>query len=66
LQYWQVLPEDRLSDVFQDIFGLASKVVHDHFKPYYGLENVAHALCNAHHLRELQGCIDDQPPRVVA
>lgn len=44
-----------------DIFtGLEGTVVHDHFKPYYGLKNVTHALCNAHHLRELQACIDDK------
>ncbi|HTR14066.1 MAG TPA: transposase [Roseiarcus sp.] len=28
-------------------------IVHDHFKPYYALPRVRHALCNAHHLREL-------------
>ena len=33
-------------------------VVHDHFKPYYRLPNVRHALCNAHHLRELKALID--------
>jgi transposase len=34
-------------------------VVHDHFRPYYRLEGgVAHALCNAHHLRELKGLIE--------
>jgi transposase len=33
-------------------------VVHDHWKPYYTLEGVLHALCNAHHLRELQALID--------
>ncbi len=33
-------------------------IVHDHFKPYYSLPDVAHALCNAHHLRELQALIE--------
>lgn len=38
-------------------------VVHDHFKPYYGLTDVAHAFCNAHHLRELKALIElDQEP----
>ncbi len=38
-------------------------VVHDHFKPYYGLTNVAHAFCNAHHLRELKALIElDEEP----
>ena len=33
-------------------------VVHDHWKPYYTLPGVLHALCNAHHLRELQALIE--------
>ena len=33
-------------------------IVHDHFKPYFSLKDVAHALCNAHHLRELKALID--------
>ena len=35
--------------------GLSGHVVHDHFKPYYTLAGVTHALCGAHHLRELKG-----------
>ena len=43
--------------------GLTGIVVHDHFKPYYTLAAVDHALCNAHHLRELKGIgeIDAEP-----
>ena len=33
-------------------------IVHDHFKPYYTLPGVEHALCNAHHLRELKALIE--------
>lgn len=29
-------------------------VCHDHWKPYYTFENYINALCNAHHLRELE------------
>ncbi len=33
--------------------GLIGTVVHDHWKPYFQLQNVQHALCNQHHMREL-------------
>jgi transposase len=37
---------------------VAGTVVHDHWKPYYTLTGVLHALCNAHHLRELKALIE--------
>jgi transposase len=33
-------------------------VVHDHWKPYYTLKGVLHALCNGHHLRELKALVE--------
>ena len=41
------------------INGLRGIVVHDHWKPYFQLSDVEHALCNAHHLRELNARIED-------
>src|SRR5262249_3279226 len=32
--------------------------VHDGFRPYRGYRAATHALCNAHHLRELLGVIE--------
>jgi transposase len=37
---------------------VAGIVVHDHWKPYYTLQGVLHALCNAHHLRELEALVE--------
>ncbi|MGH8363584.1 MAG: IS66 family transposase [Gammaproteobacteria bacterium] len=37
---------------------VAGIVVHDHWKPYYTLSGVLHALCNAHHLRELKALVE--------
>ena len=38
--------------------GIINKIVHDHWKPYFTLEDVIHVLCNAHHLRELRALIE--------
>jgi len=38
--------------------GFIGIVVHDHWKPYYTMPGVRHALCNAHHLRELKALIE--------
>ena len=35
--------------------------VHDHWKPYFTYTKCRHALCNAHHLRELQWVIEKSP-----
>lgn len=40
--------------------GLSGIVVHDHWRPYYQLEGVEHALCNQHHLRELKALIENE------
>jgi transposase len=34
-------------------------LIHDHWKPYYTYQHCLHALCNAHHIRELQWVIDN-------
>ncbi len=41
--------------LWADVVGI---VVHDHWKPYYTMKGVLHALCNAHHLRELKALIE--------
>ena len=47
---------DKRGEIPQNLVG--GIIVHDHFKSYYTLANVKHALCNAHHLRELKALIE--------
>lgn len=49
--WYRVAPKRKDIEVLDHIKGV---VVHDHWKPYYQLVQVNHALCNAHHLRELK------------
>jgi transposase len=37
---------------------LQGRALHDHWRPYFTFEQCQHALCNAHHLRELQFVVD--------
>ncbi len=43
--------------------GVTGIIIHDFWKPYLAMEGVTHALCNAHHLRELKALIEiDKEP----
>jgi transposase len=53
LTFYRISP--KRGSLPDNVVGIA---VHDHWKPYYTLKGVLHALCNAHHLRELQALIE--------
>jgi transposase len=53
LTHYHVSPKRKF--LLEEVRGI---VVHDHWKPYYQLQNVSHALCNQHHLRELKALIE--------
>jgi len=49
----------RVSEKRGDLLeGLRGVMIHDHWKPYFTLDGIEHALCNAHHLRELKALED--------
>ena len=53
LTYYHISPKRKCL-----LEGLSGIVVHDHWKSYYKLIDVEHALCNQHHLRELKAVIE--------
>src|SRR6202790_2959999 len=53
LTFYRVPP--KRGSLLENVLGI---VVHDHWKPYYTLKGVLHALCNAHHLRELKALVE--------
>ena len=53
LTFYRVSP--KRGSLLENVLGI---VVHDQWKPYYTLAGVLHALCNAHHLRELQALVE--------
>ena len=57
---WLFPHEKRGGDAIKEmgvITGFKGTLVHDHWKPYLSYK-CQHALCNAHHIRELQWVID--------
>lgn len=61
LSFYRVSP--KRGSLLDALIGI---VVHDHWKPYYTLTGVIHALCNAHHLRELKALIEIEQERWAA
>ena len=53
LTFYRVSP--KRGSLLANVTGI---VVHDHWKPYYTMTGVLHALCNAHHLRELKALVE--------
>jgi transposase len=53
LTFYRTAP--KRGSLLADVTGI---VVHDHWTPYYTMTGVLHALCNAHHLRELKALVE--------
>ena len=50
-------PTRRRGTMMDDVVGI---IIHDFWRPYFTIAGVTHALCNAHHLRELKALIDHE------
>lgn len=55
LTYYAVQPGMQASGILPHFKGRA---VHDHWLAYFNFEQCGHALCNGHHLRELQFVVE--------
>jgi transposase len=62
-QWTYFFPHQRRGSEAMDEIGILPNfrgtLIHDHWKPYYTYQHCLHALCNAHHIRELQWVIDN-------